>query len=138
MSRLALLLAPGHLARRRLRERPLAAVATMLAVTGAGGLIGWSSLAAARAQERSVRLTLGELDPVKRAVRVVYSTLPLEPDRDEAAVRAELARLGSLAESRHVVRVWHPIAPADERGTRLVISVRPRQDVVLTAGRLPV
>jgi hypothetical protein len=137
MSRLALLLAPGHLALRRLRERPLAMVATVLAVAGAGGLIGWSSIAAARAQDRSVRLRLGELEPAKRAVRIVYSTLPLLPDSDEPTVRAELARLGRLAESRHVVRVWHPIAPADERGTRLVISTRPREDVALTAGRLP-
>src|ERR671922_2402496 len=60
-----------------------------------------------------------------------------EPARDEATVRRELARLASLAESRHVVRVWHPIAPADERGTRLVLSDRPRGDVRLTAGRLP-
>jgi hypothetical protein len=137
MSRLALLLAPGHLALRRLRERPLATMATVLAVAGAGGLIGWSSIAAARAQERSVHLRLGELEPAKRAVRIAYSTLPLLPDSDEPTVRAELARLGSLAESRHVVRVWHPIAPADERGTRLVLSDRPREDVALTAGRLP-
>src|SRR5918912_2505750 len=119
MSRLALLLAPVRLALRRVRERPLVAAATALAVAAAGGLVGWSSLAAARSQERSVRLHLREVAPAQRAVRAVYSTPPLELDRDEAPVRGELARLGRLVESRHVVRIWHPVAPADESGVRL-------------------
>src|SRR5213593_3163471 len=85
--------APLHLALRRLRGRLFVVAATAAAVGGAGGLIGWSSLAAAHAQERNVHLRLRTLPPAKRAVRVVYTTAPLQGDRHAATVRGALAGL---------------------------------------------
>jgi hypothetical protein len=129
--------APLHLALRRLRARLFVVAAVAAAVGGAGALIGWSSLAAANAQERNVRLHLRALPPAKRAVRVVYSTAPLEGDRDAATVRSALARLRDVTEPARLVRILHPLAPADERGTRVVTVGRPRRDVHLEVGRLP-
>src|SRR5919198_5505129 len=126
-----------HLALRRLRARLFVAAATAAAVGGAGALIGWSSLAAAHAQERNVRLHLRALPPAKRAVRVVYTTPPLEADRHVAGVQGALAELRDVTEPPRFVRVWHPLAPADERGTRVVVAGRPRRDVEVDAGRLP-
>jgi len=129
--------APLHLALRRLRERLFVVAATAAAVGGAGALIGWSSLAAADAQERNVHLHLRALPPAKRAVRVVYTTAPLQADRHSAPVQSALAELRDVTEPSRVVRVWHPLAPADERGTRVVVAGRPRRDVKVDAGRLP-
>jgi hypothetical protein len=131
------LVAPLHLALRRLRERPFVVAATVAAVAGAGALIGWSSLAAGLAQEQNVRLRLRELPTAARAIRVVYTTPPLEGDRDAARVRSAFRRLGDVTEPSRAVRVWHPLAPADERGTRVVVSARPLRDVTVAAGRLP-
>jgi hypothetical protein len=129
--------APLHLALRRLRARLFVAAATAVAVGCAAALVGWSSLAAASAQEQNVHLRLGALPPAKRAVRVVYTTPPLEPDRDAATVRSALARLRDVTERPRLVRVWHPLAPEDETGTRVVVAERPRRDVAVVAGRLP-
>jgi hypothetical protein len=129
--------APLHLALRRLRARLFVAAATAVAVGGAGALIGWSSLAAAHAQERNVRLHLRALPPAKRAVRVVYTIAPLEGDRNAAHVRRALDGLRDVAEPARLVRILHPLAPADESGTRVVVAGRPRRDVRLDQGRLP-
>src|SRR5919199_1263168 len=129
--------APLHLALRRLRARLFVVAATAAAVGGAGALVGWSSLAAAHAQERNVHLRLRALSPAKRAVRVVYTTAPLDGDRYAETVRRALARLRDVTEPPRLVRVWHPLAPADERGTRVVVAGRPRRDVEVDAGRLP-
>src|SRR5919198_607501 len=134
MSRVA---APLHLALRRLRARPFVVAATAAAVGGAGALVGWSSLAAAHAQERNVHLRLRALQPAKRAVRVVYTTAPLEGDRYAATVRSALSGLRDVTEPPRLVRIWHPLAPADERGTRVLVAGRPRRDVEVDAGRLP-
>lgn len=130
------MLAPLHLALRRLRARLFVAAATAVAVGCAAALIGWSSLAAAHAQQQNVRLHLRALPPAKRAVRVVSTTPPLEVDRDAATVRSAFAALRDVTEPLHAVRVWHPLAPADETGTRVVVG-RPRRDVRVDAGRLP-
>jgi hypothetical protein len=131
------MLAPLHLALRRLRARLFVAAATAVAVGGAAALVGWSSLAATSAQEQNVHLRLGALPPAKRAVRVVSTTPPLELDRDAATVRSALAGLRDVTEPLRVVRVWHPLAPADETGTRVVVAGRPRRDARVDAGRLP-
>src|SRR5256714_11197019 len=129
--------APLPLALRRLRARLFVAAATAVAVGGAAALVGWSSLAAASAQEQNVRLHLRALPPGKRAVRVVSTTAPLEVDRTAATVRGALAGLRDVAEPPRAVRVWHPLAPQDETGTRVVVAARPRRDVVVDGGRLP-
>src|SRR5207253_1641724 len=105
------MLAPLHLALRRLRARLFVAAATAVAVGGAAALVGWSSLAAASAQEQNVHLRLGALPPAKRAVRVVHTTAPLELDRDAATVRAAFASLRDVTGPLRAVRVWHPLAP---------------------------
>src|SRR5919202_2592989 len=129
--------APLDLALRRLRARLFVVAATAAAVGGAGALVGWSSLAAAHAQERNVHLRLRALSPAKRAVRVVYTTAPLDGDRYAETVRRALVRLRDVTESSRLVRIRHPLAPADERGTRVVVAGRPRRDVEVEAGRLP-
>src|ERR687887_1012073 len=107
-ARMPRIAAPLHLALRRLRARLFVVAATAAAVGGAGALIGWSSLAAAHAQERNVHLRLRALPPAKRAVRVVYTTAPLELDRDAATVRSALARLRDVTGPPQSVRIWHP------------------------------
>jgi hypothetical protein len=129
--------APLHLALRHSRARLFLAAATAVAVGGAAALIGWSSLAAADAQEQNVRLHLRALPPAKRAVRVVYTTAPLQADPHATGVRRALAELPDVAEPARFVRIWHPLAPADERGTRVVAAGRPRRDVEVDEGRLP-
>ena len=131
------MLASLQLAFRRLRARLFVVAATAVAVGGAGALIGWSSLAAAHAQERNVRMHLRALPPAKRAVRVVYTAAPLEGDRNAATVRSALGELRDVAEPARLVRILHPVAPTDERGTRAVVTGRPRRDVEVDAGRLP-
>src|ERR687885_166677 len=101
--------APVHLALRRLRERPFVVAATVAAVAGAAALIGWSSLAAALAQEQNVRLRLRERPPAARAIRVVYTIPPLEADRDAATVRNAFAGLRGVTEPPRLVRIWHPL-----------------------------
>jgi hypothetical protein len=136
-ARMSGVVAPLHLALRRLRARLFVAAATAVAVGGAAALVGWSSLAAAHAQERNVRLHLRALPPAKRAIRVVYTTAPLEGDRDAATVRRALAELRDVTEPARLVRILHPLAPTDESGTRVVVAGRPRRDVRVEAGRLP-
>lgn len=131
------MLAPLHLALRRLRARLFVVAATAVAVGGAGALVGWSSLAAAHAQERNIRVRLHARPPAKRALRVVYTIPPLEADRDAATVRSSLAALGDVTERPRLVRILHPLAPADETGTRVVVAARPHRDVRVDAGRLP-
>ena len=99
------MVAPLHLALRRLRARLFVAAATAVAVGGAAALIGWSSLAAASAQEQNVRLHLRAQPPAKRAVRVVYTTPPLEADRDAATVQSALAGLQDVTEPPRLVRI---------------------------------
>src|SRR5918912_1596491 len=100
--------APLHLALRRLRARLFVVAATAAAVGGAGALVGWSSLAAAHAQERNVHLRLRALSPAKRAVRIVYTTAPLDGDRYAETVRRALTRLRDVTVPPRLVRVWLP------------------------------
>src|SRR5438270_3257084 len=125
-ARMTRVAAPLHLALRRLRARLFVAAATAVAVGGAAALVGWSSLAAANAQERNVHLRLGALPPAKRAVRIVYTTPPLELDRNAATVRGAFAALRDVTERPRLVRVWHPLAPPDDTGTRVVVAAQPR------------
>src|ERR671930_1571493 len=136
-ARMPRIAAPLHLALRRLRARLFVVAATAAAVGGAGALIGWSSLAPAHAQERNVHLRLRALQPAKRAVRVVYTTAPLEGDRYAATVRSALAGLRDVTEPPRLVRIWHPLAPADERGTRVLVAAQPLRDVRVATGRPP-
>jgi hypothetical protein len=137
MQRLGLVGAPVLFAFRRMRGRPLSVATVFLAAAAAAGLIGWSGLAAAQAQEDSVRLRLRELTPDRRALRVVSFTQPFEQDVHGEAVEAALRSFERVTSDRRLVRIWHPIVPPDERGTRLVLSREPAADVIVAAGRLP-
>src|SRR5919202_2165561 len=103
--------APLDLALRRLRARLFVVAATAAAVGGAGALVGWSSRAAAHAQERNVHLRLRALSPAKRAVRVVYTTAPLDADRYAETIRRALVRLRDVTAPPRLVRIRHPLAP---------------------------
>jgi hypothetical protein len=125
---------PVLLALRRVRARPLVVVAVAVALAGAGTLIGWSSLRAQVAQERSVRVRLAEAAPERRAVHVVYHLVPGEASLASAKVDAFLRRLAPVTTAAWRVRVFSPIAPRDERGVRLVVASTLK---VVEAGRLP-
>src|ERR671935_1875220 len=122
---------------RRLRARLLATIALVVALAGAAALIGWSSLAAALAQEQNVRLRLGALAAPARSVQVVYFTLPGEPDVRAQPVASALRALAPAVGASRRVRIWHSIARNDPLGTRLVVAREPAADVVVRSGRLP-
>src|SRR5205085_1953954 len=136
-SRMGVVWAPIRFALRRMGERPLAVATIFLASAAAAGLVGWSSLAAALAQEQNVRAHLRDTPETQRALRVVYFTQPLVPDSDGSTVAAAVRSFRDVTTAEHHVRIWHPVAPADERGTRLVVSDEPGADVAVEAGRLP-
>jgi hypothetical protein len=109
-----------------------------IAFSGAGALIGWSSLAAALAQEENVRLRLGELPRDERAIQVAYGLVPFESRtnsaaRKETAVSVLLSNFGDVTEQRHRVQIWSPI----EEGVRLVVAESLSEDVTVSSGRLP-
>jgi hypothetical protein len=122
------------LAFRRVRARPLMVVGVGLALAGAGTLVGWSSLRAEVAQERSVRVRLAELAPERRALRVAYHLVPDQADLSSRPVAAFYRRFAPVTAGVQRVRVFSPIAPRDERGVRLVVASTPK---VVEAGRLP-
>ncbi|HEY3184081.1 MAG TPA: hypothetical protein VGJ77_14665 [Gaiellaceae bacterium] len=130
-----LLAPPVGFALRRLRARPLQVVGLVLALAAAAGLVGWSSVEAALAQETSVRLRLAERPPGARSFRVVAFTQPGAPDR-RAEIERAFAGLRDVTAPARSVRVWHSIDPNDAAGTRLV-TVRERDDLVLESGRRP-
>jgi hypothetical protein len=125
---------PVLLAFRRMRARPLVVAAVALALAGAGTLIGWSSLRAQVAQERSVHARLAEVAPDRRALRVVYHLVPDQADLAAARVDAFYRRFAPVTAPVRRVRVFSPIAPSDERGVRLVVASALK---AVEAGRLP-
>jgi hypothetical protein len=131
---LSLALAPVGFALRRMRARLLFVGLLALAVAGAGALVGWSSVAAALAQEENVRLRLAELPPDERAIQVAYGLVPMESaELKEAAVSSLISGFADVTEPRHRVQIWSPI----KEGVRLVVAETPREDVALAGGRLP-
>jgi hypothetical protein len=126
----------ARLAVRRVRARPLAVGSTLVALVIAAGLVGWTSLSVAVAQENSVRLRLSALPPQERALRVVYYTTALSPDLHRSQVAKTVASYSALTSGPHRATVFHPIAPEDQRGTSFVVA-NERNDVTVTAGRLP-
>jgi hypothetical protein len=128
--------APLHLAFRRMWTDVFSVAALVAALTGAGALIGWSSLTSALAQEKSVRLQLRSVSPKYRSIHVRYYTLPLEADFRATPVAHTLQSFAGVTTSTRRVQVWHSIE-ANPQGRRLVIAPEPRQDVVVEQGRLP-
>jgi hypothetical protein len=115
----------------------LALAGLTAALAAAGALIGSSSLTAALAQERSVRVELNSLPARYRSIHVRYYTLPLEGDFRAPAVEQALHDFAASTTPLRRVQVWHSIEPNNPQGTRLVIAGAPRRDVALTKGRLP-
>jgi hypothetical protein len=118
-----------------MRRTPLATGIVFVAMAGSAGLVGWSSFAAALAQEDSVQLRLGALGPEDRAVHITAFTIAGQPDTNDPIVAGELSRLADVTAGLRRVRVWHPIAPSEPRGTRIVQTRS--SNVVLEGGRLP-
>src|SRR5438128_2796887 len=137
MKRLGLVVAPIFFAVRRVRARPLSFATLVLAFAGAGALIGWSSLTAALAQEKAVRIRLETLPPGARSFRVVYFMLPQEADYRAGTVAEALAGLAGVTERTRRIRIWHSIEPGRSLGTRLVVAREAAADVAVRAGRLP-
>src|SRR5438874_1934126 len=131
MNAVGVVLAPIVFALRRMRERPLSVATLFLAAAGAAALIGWSSVAATLAQEQNVRSHLRDAPDADRALRVVYFTQPLEADGDAATVAAAIRSFRDVTTADRLVRIWHPVEPTDERGTRVVLAREPEADVAV-------
>src|SRR5436190_9742842 len=116
--------APLHLAFRRMRTDVFSVAALVAALTGAGALIGWSSLTSALAQEKSVHLQLRSVSPKYRSIHVRYYTLPLEADFRATPVAHTLQSFAGVTTSTRRVQVWHSIE-SNPRGRRLVIAREP-------------
>jgi hypothetical protein len=98
----------------------------LLAAVGIVGAVG---------REDATRSELASLSAADRALhaQVVFDPAVNDDDRAEARAAAELARLRSMTEPLARVRVWGPVEPADERGTRLVAISGARPQI--TSGR---
>jgi hypothetical protein len=132
------LVTPGWLALKRLRERPLQTALTALAVGTAALLVGIGSVVAALSQEDVVGFELAELSPAERSIRVTYRVAARSLDRQAEEVAGALDEYAALTEEPRRVRVWNPIAPADERGVRIVEpSPQALAEVSVVAGALP-
>ncbi len=136
MSRRRSLVRPLLFSGRRTRQRPLQLVLLVVPLVVAGGLIGASSLVGALALEDGVHTKLAAEPPAARSVAVEYRAQPRA--RNTALERSAqrtltLFRSVSLAPVR--VQVWDPIAPADQRGVRLVVTDTPAT-VEVDSGRL--
>jgi len=129
-------MAPVTFALRRLRARPLSTIALILMLGAACGLIGWSSLGAGLAQEKSVRARLRTLPPQSRSFAVRYFTLPLETDFRSGPVRAAFDGFADVTGPRTRVQIWHSIVPNHPSGLRLAVVSSPAA-IRLESGRLP-
>ena len=122
---------------RRIRARPWSFAAVAVALGAAGALIGWATVRAAEAQEDSVRAGVQALPPAKRSFRVVYFTLPFEPDTRAPAVAAAMGSFADVGSAPRRIRIWHSLEPGNPLGTRLVVTTDVARDVGLRAGRPP-
>src|SRR5690348_6482661 len=123
--------APAGFALRRLRSRPLSLAALVLALAGAGALVGSSGLTAALAQERSVHVELRSLPLRYRSIHVRYYTLPLEADFRAPRVEGALGSFAAVTTPPRRVQVWHSITPNEPDGMRLVTASAPHRDVMI-------
>jgi hypothetical protein len=129
--------APLAFALRRLRVRPFSTAALIATLAAAGGLIGWSSLGAALAQEKNVRAQLQSTPPTYRSLRVRYYTLPLEGDFRAGKVESVFHGFTDVTAAPARVQIWHSLDPNNPNGLRLAVAARPGTDVDLHSGRLP-
>ena len=131
-------LTPVWLAFRRLRERLLSTALMTFAVATAAALVGIGSVVAALSQEEVVGFELAQVSPAERSIRVTYRVPARSLDRQSEQVAGALAEYSALTEPARRVRVWNPIAPADERGIRIVEATPETLDEVsLVSGALP-
>ncbi|HEV3407219.1 MAG TPA: hypothetical protein VG079_00905 [Gaiellaceae bacterium] len=137
MRRLRAFVTPVGLALRRMRARPLTLATMTLAIAGAAGLIGWSSLTAVLAQEENVGVRLGELPPAERSLEIVYQRFPPGEDRVRGIAAAIHADVASVTEPSRHVEIWRPIAPSDERGVRVVATADLEGHATVAAKRRP-
>jgi hypothetical protein len=135
--RASALLAPATFALRRARARRVDAALTALVFAAACGIVGSLSLIGAIARREA---TADLFRRIPSAERSVVSRVGADPairgsERNETAASRVMLGLRDIAGAPALVRVWGPVAPADERGTRVVrtLGVHPR----LVAGRRP-
>jgi hypothetical protein len=121
-----------RVALRRMRCQPIDPFALFVAVLAGCALIGAVSIVAALGREDATRAELGSLAPAQRSVRVQVAFDPsVSPvDRAERRAIAGLAPLRDLTGRLTLVRVWGPVEPTDERGTRLVSIGGARPELV--------
>jgi hypothetical protein len=105
-----------------MRSQKADPLALFAAVLAGCALIAAVSIVGALGREDASRAELSALSPARRAVRVQVTFDPaISPeDRAEARAIAGLGALRGVTEPVTRVRVWGPVEPADERGTRIV------------------
>ena len=129
---------PGRVALKRLRHRPAQAAALAVALAGAAAFAGVGGLVGALAAEDYVQLRLARAPAADRSFVVAGRVDAGEREAGAARATARaLAGLSPWTTAAEQVRLWDPVAPADERGVRLVRVGRPAADVVVSTGRLP-
>jgi hypothetical protein len=135
--RASALLAPATFALRRARARRVDAALTALVFAAACGIVGSLSLIGAIARREATADLFRRIPPAERSVvsRVGADPAIRGSERNETAASRVMLGLRDIAGAPALVRVWGPVAPADERGTRVVrtLGVHPR----LVAGRRP-
>ncbi|MEO8689678.1 MAG: hypothetical protein ABI611_15890 [Solirubrobacteraceae bacterium] len=126
-----------RLALRRLRSHPVEPLLLCAAVLGGCALVSAVSLIGAVGREQATHATLSALPDARRDVRaqVRYEPAISSDAGGEAVAAAAIDRLGELVQRPARVRVWGPLAPEDELGTRLVSLTGARAP--LLAGRAP-
>ncbi len=120
---------------RRLRHQPLQLTLLVVALAAAGAIVGTSSIVGALALESSVHDQIAAASPAQRALEVEYRLTPGGGIGTSRASSRLLARFRAVTTAPAAVQVWDPVAPADERGTHLVVA--PAGAVRLSSGRLP-
>jgi hypothetical protein len=127
---------PLLFAARRVRHRPTQLLLLVVPLVIAGGLIGASSLIGELALEDSVRTKLASEPAAGRSFAVEYRVESGRGQEVGSAIRRALSSFRAVTGPSVQVQIWDPIAPADQRGVRLVTTGDPTA-VELDSGRRP-
>ena len=127
---------PVRLGLKRLGARRLRVALVVIALTGAGAIVGLSSVIGAVALADSVRTQLSSTDPLDRSImirdRLDPGDLEVPPN-----LMAYLSAYADVTTAARVTQVFDPVAPADARGVTIITVDDVSTSVAVLAGRLP-
>lgn len=123
---------------RRAWGRPFQLALIAVPLAAAAAILGASSVVAAVSNEESVRTRIASERAPARAIVAKYGLDSEGLPTARAGSAAQALGLFRTWTSRPVkVRIWDPIAPADQRGVRLVVIDGAASAVDIASGRLP-